>query len=307
MKQNDFFAPDVFRSIRINLLPLSSRTFRLDDDLYMADTLEEDGDLTEVIESQIPVKLEICAIIFCRKGEFSAGINRKDFVLGENEVLLVMPGSILESLSISSASEVVMIAFNRETLPRDIHAAGITDFLTQSHRMTEAQIRISPDMMDNFILFYQAMRNMLLAEADKRRQYNLIEGAAYIIMNVLEGWVRLSDRDVREQTKAQRIVSSFMADLHRYVLSERELSFYADRAAVTPKHFSRVVLRQTGKRPSDHIRDYLALEAKCMLSSKKYTIKQVAEMLNFSNTSAFTRFFRTATGATPAEYALNVR
>lgn len=43
------------------------------------------------------------------------------------------------------------------------------------------------------------------------------------------------------------------------------------------------------------------------LAAKKYTIKQIADRLNFSNTSAFTRFFRMATGNTPAEFITTVQ
>ena len=92
-----------------------------------------------------------------------------------------------------------------------------------------------------------------------------------------------------------------MADIRKFALEQRSVSFYAARAALSPKYFSRLVIKHTGKRPLDHIRSYIALEAKCMLASGRYTTKQVADHLGFSNVSSFTRFFRQRTGTTPQQ------
>jgi len=304
MRYDDFpYEPDAVRAMRINLMPLSAKTFKLNEDLYMNDTLREDGHAASAIEYTTLFKLEACAMLFCRRGTINARINHKDLTLGNDDALIAMPGSIIERLSIAATSEVVMLAFDRETLMRHVHATGVSDFLSLSYQMSEATLSIPSDKMENFVLFYQATRNMLLNEDDTRRQVNIIEGFAHIVISILEGWMASSaDEKSSQPSRAQTIVSDFMMDLHRYVTTERELAFYAARAAISPKHLSRVVIQQTGKRPADHIRDYLTLEAKCLLATKKYTIKQISDMLNFSNTSAFTRFFRTATGTTPAAY-----
>ena len=161
--------------------------------------------------------------------------------------------------------------------------------------------------MNNFKSFYVAARDMLLEEQDKAIINNVLQGFAYITLGIMDGWVHSSETlTSRDNSRAQRIVSDFMSDIRHFVAEQREVSFYAQRAALSPKYFSRLVIKQTGRRPLDHIRGYIALEAKCQLGSGRYTIKQVADNLNFSDTSSFTRFFRSETGLTPAEYSASL-
>ncbi len=293
---------DAVRPMRINLIPISSNTFRLDDDLYITDSLDSES-FFDSMSNDFPVKLEIYAMLFCRKGSISGRINQKDLSVGDNGIMVLMPGSIIEHVSITDSSEIVLLAFNRETLLRDFHSKGIQDFISKSYQLQDSEFYIEADKMENFILFYRAISHMLIHEQDKEKQNNILQGCAYIVVNFFQEWIKASVmQDHKEQTRAQRVVSDFINDLHQHVLEERNLAFYADRASLSTKHFSRLVIQQTGKRPLDHIRDYLALEAKCMLAAKKYTIKQISDRLYFSNTSAFTRFFRLATGNTPAEF-----
>ena len=83
------------------------------------------------------------------------------------------------------------------------------------------------------------------------------------------------------------------------------MGFYARRQCISEKHFSRLVKKASGCKPLDLIRDYVILDAKSLLLSGKYSIKQVSEMLGFQNHSFFTRFFRTSVGKTPGEFMLD--
>ncbi|WP_423803401.1 helix-turn-helix domain-containing protein [Paraprevotella clara] len=49
-------------------------------------------------------------------------------------------------------------------------------------------------------------------------------------------------------------------------------------------------------------RTHVILEAKALLKSRKYTIQQVADMLNFANQSFFGKYFKEKVGCSPSEY-----
>lgn len=71
---------------------------------------------------------------------------------------------------------------------------------------------------------------------------------------------------------------------------------------VTPKYLSQVVYKVSGRFAGDWISDYVILEAKAMLKSRKYTIQQIADMLNFANQSFFGKYFKDKVGCSPSEY-----
>lgn len=60
----------------------------------------------------------------------------------------------------------------------------------------------------------------------------------------------------------------------------------------------------SGRYAGDWINDYVILEAKALLKSKKYTVQQVCDMLNFSNPSFFGKFFKAAVECSPRKYML---
>ncbi len=95
---------------------------------------------------------------------------------------------------------------------------------------------------------------------------------------------------------------AFQSDIHNFSRKDRTVNFYARRQFISEKHFSRLIKKASGQKPLDIIREYVILDAKSLLLSGSYSVKQVSEILGFQNHSFFTRFFRLATGKTPGEF-----
>ena len=63
-----------------------------------------------------------------------------------------------------------------------------------------------------------------------------------------------------------------------------------------------MVYAVSGRHAGDWIRDYVILEAKALLKSRKYTIQQISDMLNFANQSFFGVYFKKEVGCSPKAY-----
>lgn len=59
-------------------------------------------------------------------------------------------------------------------------------------------------------------------------------------------------------------------------MRERSISYYADKLCVTSKYLSQVVYKVSGRFAGDWITDFVILEAKALLKSRKYTVQQIA-------------------------------
>ena len=70
------------------------------------------------------------------------------------------------------------------------------------------------------------------------------------------------------------------------------MSFYAEKLFLTPKYFSTVIKKVSGKTAGAWINEMLILEAKVRLQNKERTIAQIAYDLNFSDPSHFGKFFK---------------
>lgn len=106
----------------------------------------------------------------------------------------------------------------------------------------------------------------------------------------------------KEYDRKQEIFNKYIDLLQKNYVTEHKINFYADKLCVTPRWLSRVVKEVSGQYASELINQFLINEAKQLLRTKKYTVNQICDMLNFSTQQMFTRFFKNMTGNTPKQY-----
>ena len=90
--------------------------------------------------------------------------------------------------------------------------------------------------------------------------------------------------------------------VHHYRES-REVAFYADKLALTPKYFATVIKQTTGMTATEWINRYVLVEAKWLLrQDRQKSIQQIAYLLGFTEQASFSRFFKSYEGVSPTEY-----
>src|SRR5699024_7196307 len=110
-------------------------------------------------------------------------------------------------------------------------------------------------------------------------------------------------KDVQPEPDADlSLLIQFKALLADHFIEERNVAFYAEKMHLTPKYFSTLIKKTSGKTAGDWINEKLLLEAKVRLQNQAWSIAQIAENLNFSDPSHFGRFFRKHTGMSPTAY-----
>ncbi|MDR0750909.1 MAG: AraC family transcriptional regulator [Tannerellaceae bacterium] len=83
---------------------------------------------------------------------------------------------------------------------------------------------------------------------------------------------------------------------------QHEVAFYAQKLFITPQYLTHIIKDVTGKTTNKWIDDTLILEARKLLKTTQTTVQQIADLLNFSDQSAFGKFFKKYHGISPAEY-----
>jgi len=80
------------------------------------------------------------------------------------------------------------------------------------------------------------------------------------------------------------------------------VAHYSDKLCITPNYLNELIKKETGFTAKQTINDRLLVEAKKMLQYSQNSITEIAEALNFENTSYFIRFFRNQQNITPLEF-----
>jgi AraC family transcriptional activator of pobA len=84
--------------------------------------------------------------------------------------------------------------------------------------------------------------------------------------------------------------------------NDSRVSHYAARLDVTPRHLNFCVQAATGRSASDVITQRLFLECRRLLLYSEMSIREIADILNFTDPSYFGRFFKRHAGATPRQF-----
>ncbi|HUG68461.1 MAG TPA: helix-turn-helix domain-containing protein [Pirellulaceae bacterium] len=112
-------------------------------------------------------------------------------------------------------------------------------------------------------------------------------------------------RDVRTQVEPQEIPSGFAAALAEFqagLSEEVSARWLADRAGLSPQRLTRLTKRLFGLTPGQLIARIRITAAAQLLRETNRSITEIAIACGYSNHSAFTRAFRSASGVTPSRF-----
>ena len=88
-------------------------------------------------------------------------------------------------------------------------------------------------------------------------------------------------------------------------IRNRDLEFYASRLCITPHYLSEICKKVSGKPASYWIERFTMQEITRLLRQKELSLTEIAERMNFSSVSYFSRYIRKRLGVCPTEYRDN--
>lgn len=103
-------------------------------------------------------------------------------------------------------------------------------------------------------------------------------------------------------TRQELIASEFLFSLGQQYLIHRNVAYYAEKAGLTPRHFSLLVREQTGRTPMEWITLVTISHAKRLLLQPDTQVKAVSDSLGFPEQFTFRKYFKKHTGLSPTEF-----
>ena len=293
--------------IKLDLIQLSAQegAVHMDNQFILIDnfdTTPEPND-PDMFFVNHPVKLSFTVVIFCLKGRMRFQINLREFELRENDVLTAQKGFIGEFLEMSRDIRIAVIAFDNEYF----QITGQVEASMSLQRMlyTQPLCHLKPEAIEECMTIYRLMKAKIEETDNPFRKGSLLGYMQALICNSYN-YLLASDNDKEEREKVtgqgHDLYTRFIREVQKNYTKERSVSYYAGILCITPKYLSQVVHRVSGRFAGEWITDYVILEAKALLKSRKYTIQQISDMLNFSNQSFFGKYFKNKVGCSPSAY-----
>lgn len=241
-------------------------------------------------------------LVFVEKGTAHITLERNEYVLNANRMLLLRPNLNMKLLKASEDFRVSVLGFPRNML----------------HEYTQ---RVEPSF---FLLIYT---RIIWPLSDKNRPHidsfkKLFrfavehEGTAYnreLILTLVSGFVfglyalnsniHRTER-VADSSRARELFRKFMDLLHRNYTEQHEVQFYAGELCITAKYLTQITKRIIGATPKQLIDERLIHEASALLSNNNSSIQEISSRLGFVDQSYFGRFFKRMMHVSPQQYRL---
>jgi AraC-like DNA-binding protein len=264
------------------------------------------GDLREYLNGEDSYLHFIKGTIlcFCRRGTARIKINYSSYEMKENEILAILPTHVFCLENNSDDVIIDTILYSDEFWASITHSIDYQlvksveqNPLTPIPEVSQGEVYTLLDLLKK----HEADDGTSILNPDIER--SVAGGLAFTLIMLLVSHIKRTDSDsIHHVTRKEILTHDFFELLSQHFETERQVSFYASKLCVTPKHLSTMVKEVTRLPILEWINNVTVLNIKRRLLTSTDTVQQISEDLNFQTPSTFVRYFRQHTGVTPLKY-----
>lgn len=251
-----------------------------------------------------PLRLDGIIIAIREIGTANVNINLREYTVTTNDLVICAPGDIIQSNITPGTHRSLMFLISSDFL-KEIYI-NLNSFMPLFISLKESPVfHLSDNEVKELEAFYLLIEETIERTDNFRTEIvrRLMGAYLYKIGSILH---RKQPEYLSESPKPMKreevLFNQFINLVTEYHRKERRVDFYAEQLFLSPKHFSTVVKKVSGKTAGEWIDEYVILEAKALLKYSVMSIQEVAYYMNFPNPSFFGKYFKHHTGMSPSEY-----
>lgn len=253
------------------------------------------------LKKKTPLILDDGVVVFvCLSGQGKIVVDMQTINICRGSFVIILPYSVISLVDISYDTKITLIATGMGFLEKLAMSHPVENYLEKIREVgyiqfTEEQLEHAKEIYLFVDKLYKDAEGPLTLEIQNTLMTLLaLEIATLFADNKVVGRQRLS--------RQEQIFRNFTISLAKNIREQRTVEFYAGEAFLTPKYFSTVIKKRSGKLPMEWITERTIILIKFMLQNSDKSIQQISNELNFPNQSSFTRYFKYFTGMTPTAF-----
>ncbi len=242
-----------------------------------------------------------CMHLLCTAGEGSFVFNEHCYHIMKNDLVVISMPDRVSNLAAHADMQVEWFAadyrFLQNQLPSNNYSIGGSISLNQDPviKLTDEQARhlledfhrLRDRLGERHLSFYQELMGSLCLTM----MYDIFEAHAQ------------RDASDTHTDRTAYIVKQLMALLSTGISrTERDVCYYAERLNVSPKYLSATIKRVTGHSVTSYIDRHTVPILKELLNDDRLSLTQIAERMNFTSLSYFSRYCTKHLGQSPNAY-----
>lgn len=263
---------------------------------------------TTKVVNHIRMNYGVYALFLKNGSKCSIKYGRRQYDYQEGTVVSFSPGQLIdvEMADNEIAPDVVGLMFHPDLIYGTPLAEKISEFKFFDYTEMES-LHLSEDERSKFLYCLDMIKEELDHPVDNHSA-SLLSANIQVLLEYMH---RFYDRQFITRHKANSdVVAQFHRNLKTYyksndISSIRSLptvSYFAEKANLSPGYFSDLVRKEVGITPKDMITHHIVAHAKQMLINTDNDVAQIAYILGYEYPAHFSRIFRRVTGQTPTQF-----
>ena len=239
--------------------------------------------------------------LFCHRGHMDFIFNEKPYSCKAGDFVFWFADSRVADLSFSSKFKATVLFVDRDFLDNNIpDQSWSIDALLHSKENPVLHLSDKKDkqrVLSNFQLLHHKF-----AETEHRFYNEVLKLQMQLF--IFEMWHTFANEyeQHKRTLESGSLYERFMQLAQEHCLKEREVQYYAGRLHITSKYLNYVCKQNTDITASEWIRRYVRERLILLLQNKNLNISEIADEMNFSSRSFFTRYVKKILGIAPREF-----
>ena len=249
----------------------------------------------------LPGTVAAYAFTIVLRGSSTLLYSGQEITIERNHLFTYMPGF---PISVKDVSEdyagLCLVADESFTVETPSIRNAVRSALLPIFEMRQPVTGISPEECERLSSLIRMAGEYLRTENPMREE--MLKNLYALFLMDLSSVLYQRTQHGRFGKRTEDLFMDFIHLLPQHYVHEHGIEFYADTLNVTPTYLSRVVRQVSGRTVVEYINRLLLMEAIWLLESTSLSIDEIAERINYSDSTTFGRFFFRMKGVTPREY-----
>ena len=249
-----------------------------------------------------PVRLKCEIFVLCTDGEVEAIINLDKITVKANEMVTLMPGSILQINNIEGNLNIYFLGFASDYIERNNLSTSMLDTLYLT--LERPVMHMRPESTKLVEEYFKLIIN-LFEKTSKQLRAQITDNLYADIHKAISIAYKTETNEKINISKGKQLSKNFAQLVIQYYKEKRNVTWYAEKMGITQAYLCNTVKQTTGRTCVDIISAMVIMDAKSQLKLTKQSIQDISESLNFANMSFFGKYFKRYVGVSPLEYRNN--
>ena len=242
--------------------------------------------------------------ILCHEGSARFQMENRHYQIEKNGIAISLPTIRITDFQCSPDFKATCLFVSFELMSKnnpDI-GWGIKGYLfSKEHPVVHLSETDFKKCLDNFKLLEEKYQN------DEHCFHKEIVNRQ-LQMFIMDMWNIFSKEIEKRRISNQKgsLFERFLQLVQEHCMEEREVDFYSGKLFVTSKYLTEVCKKNSGKTASEWIQNYTTQRLIILLENKSLSFTEIADTLNFSSPSFFSRYVRKVLGVSPSDYRLRM-